>query len=165
MSSPTHSPDRRARLEYAVVDGQLRGTVSLSDGRTGSFASTTELERFLELGPRRLVLVQDARAGSGDDGLATLSATELTIARQALTGASNREIADALFYSVKSVEAYLTRVYRRLGIEGRGDLSVVAEALKDLEPRDDEANKISGGGRTSETVVVTETALVELLLC
>jgi DNA-binding CsgD family transcriptional regulator len=166
MSSPPKSSEhRRARLEYAVVDGELRGTVALSDGSTGAFASAAELQRVLELGTRRLVLVNDAGVRSGDDGLAALSSTERAIARQALAGASNREIADALFYSVKSVEAYLTRVYRLLGIEGRGGLRVVADELEDLELRDEEGERVVGGsGAGSATQAATRTAVVELLL-
>jgi DNA-binding CsgD family transcriptional regulator len=155
----------RARLEYAVVDGELRGTVALSDGSSGSFASAAELRRLLELGTRRLVVVDDAYAHSGDDGLAALSSTERAIARQALAGASNREIAAALFYSVKSVEAYLTRVYRSLGIEGRGGLHAVADDLQDLELRDDEAAHVVGGSAAGTgTAAAVRTAVVELLL-
>lgn len=39
-----------------------------------------------------------------------------------LEGATNREIAAALFVSVKTVEATLTRVYRKLGIRSRVDI-------------------------------------------
>jgi DNA-binding CsgD family transcriptional regulator len=165
MSARLHSPrPRRARLEYSVIDGQLHGTVRLSDGSALPFASAAELERCLELVPPRLVLVDDNRARSGDDGLAPLSPTERAIARQALAGDSNREIAKALFYSVKSVEAYLTRVYRRLGIEGRSGLPLVADALEDLEPRDDEAQRVAGGAGSTSTPVRTGTAVVELLI-
>lgn len=166
MSSPLKSSEpRRARLEYAVVDGELRGTVALSDGSTGAFASAAELQRVLELGTRRLVLVGDGRVHSGDDGLAALSSTERAIARQALAGASNREIADALFYSVKSVEAYLTRVYRSLGVEGRGGLHAVADDLEDLELRNDDAERIVGGSAAGTgSATASRTAVVELLL-
>jgi hypothetical protein len=61
------------------------------------------------------------------------------MAKAALAGASNREIAIALCYSVKSVEAYLTRVYRRLGIEGRSGLPAVADEFEDLEPQHEQA--------------------------
>jgi DNA-binding CsgD family transcriptional regulator len=37
-------------------------------------------------------------------------------------GASNREIATTLFLSVKTVEAALTRVYRRAGVRSRAQL-------------------------------------------
>ncbi len=39
-----------------------------------------------------------------------------------MEGATNREIAARLFVSVKTVEATLTRVYRKLGIRSRVDL-------------------------------------------
>ncbi|MFC7483444.1 helix-turn-helix transcriptional regulator [Luedemannella flava] len=38
-------------------------------------------------------------------------------------GASNREIAAQLFLSIKTVEATLTRVYRKLGVRSRTQLS------------------------------------------
>ena len=37
-------------------------------------------------------------------------------------GDSNREVADALFVSVRAVEANLTRIYAKLGIRGRAEL-------------------------------------------
>jgi len=39
-----------------------------------------------------------------------------------LTGASNREVAERLFVSVKTVETHLTRIYRKLGVRSRGQL-------------------------------------------
>ena len=38
-------------------------------------------------------------------------------------GRMNKEIAAALFMSVHTVEAHLTRVYRKLGIRSRGQLA------------------------------------------
>jgi len=153
---------QRVLVEYAVVDGRLRGTVSIPDGRIMPFADTAELERCLELGPiRRLVLVDDPGARGGEDGLVALSPTERQIAKAALAGATNREIATELCYSVKSVEAYLTRVYRRLGIGGRSGLPVVADALEDLEPSAEHAELVAGG---TTAATATNTAVVELLV-
>ncbi|URN14370.1 helix-turn-helix transcriptional regulator [Streptomyces radiopugnans] len=39
-------------------------------------------------------------------------------------GASNQEAAARLFLSVKTVEARLTRIYRKLGVRGRAQLAV-----------------------------------------
>ena len=62
-----------------------------------------------------------------------LTATELLIAGMVRDGASNREIATRLYLSVKTVEATLTRVYRKLGVRSRTQLSsrlAVAEAAQ-----------------------------------
>jgi DNA-binding CsgD family transcriptional regulator len=55
--------------------------------------------------------------------LAALTATEAGIATMVREGASNREIAARMFLSVKTVEAALTRVYRKLGVRSRTQLS------------------------------------------
>ncbi len=46
----------------------------------------------------------------------------LGAARLASEGLSNREIAQALFVTVKTVELHLTNSYRKLAIPGRGQL-------------------------------------------
>lgn len=51
-----------------------------------------------------------------------LASTERQVAALVLEGATNREIAARLFISVKTVEATLTRVYRKLGIRSRVDI-------------------------------------------
>ncbi|GAA1422198.1 LuxR family transcriptional regulator [Streptomyces thermospinosisporus] len=53
------------------------------------------------------------------DGLAAM---ERQVAALVMEGATNREIAARLFISVKTVEATLTRVYRKLGIRSRVDI-------------------------------------------
>ena len=52
-----------------------------------------------------------------------LTPTERRIAELAATGAQNKEIAGALFVSVKTVEANLSRVYAKLGIRSRVELA------------------------------------------
>ena len=52
----------------------------------------------------------------------SLTAGELRVARAAATGASNREIADELFLSVKTIEMHLTRTYQKLAIRHRNQL-------------------------------------------
>jgi DNA-binding CsgD family transcriptional regulator len=51
-----------------------------------------------------------------------LTATEEQVARLAALGHTNREVAQALFISPKTVEANLARVYRKLGIASRAEL-------------------------------------------
>jgi DNA-binding NarL/FixJ family response regulator len=52
-----------------------------------------------------------------------LTPTELRVAELAAHGARNKEIAGALFVSVKTVEANLSRVYAKLGIRSRVELA------------------------------------------
>jgi DNA-binding CsgD family transcriptional regulator len=55
--------------------------------------------------------------------LKELSPQELRVARIAARGQNNSEVAAALFVSRKTVEAHLTRVYRKLGIRSRTELA------------------------------------------
>ncbi|WP_313409446.1 helix-turn-helix transcriptional regulator, partial [Aeromicrobium sp.] len=52
-----------------------------------------------------------------------LTAREREIATLAAAGASNRQIADRLTLSVRTVEGHLYRVGRKLGVSERGDLA------------------------------------------
>jgi DNA-binding NarL/FixJ family response regulator len=52
-----------------------------------------------------------------------LTPQELQVARAIGEGLSNTEAATALFLSRKTVEAHLTRIYRKLGIRSRSDLA------------------------------------------
>jgi DNA-binding CsgD family transcriptional regulator len=51
-----------------------------------------------------------------------LTPQELQIALQVAEGRSNREAAEALFLSPKTVEFHLTRVYRKLDVNSRAEL-------------------------------------------
>jgi DNA-binding CsgD family transcriptional regulator len=66
---------------------------------------------------------------SGGEGL---TPTETRVAELAANGASNREIAAALFIEVKTVEANLTRIYGKLGVRSRAGL---ATALAGRQPQ------------------------------
>ena len=55
--------------------------------------------------------------------LASLTAQERHVAATVASGLSNAEAARRLFLSPKTVEVHLTHVYRKLGIEGRGQLA------------------------------------------
>ena len=61
----------------------------------------------------------------------SLSPQELQIAQMAGSGLSNREIGDRLFLSHRTVGAHLYRVFPKLGIASRSELSA---ALASLEP-------------------------------
>ena len=136
---------RRARIEYVVHSGVLSGTVTFPGRPSQRFETAGELERCLGRGAGGLVLVDASHVPSDEQAdLTALTPTEQAIAQRAAAGASNREIADALYYSVKSVEAYLTRIYRRLGIEGREGLGSIVK-VDDLEPPEGDRELVGGG--------------------
>lgn len=55
-------------------------------------------------------------------GVDALTASELRTVKLVAGGLSNREAAERLFVSVRTVETHLTHVYEKLGIEGRSEL-------------------------------------------
>ena len=65
-----------------------------------------------------------------------LSARELEVASLAAAGLANKQIADRLYLSVRTVESQLQRAYEKLGIRRRSDLG---EALQ--PGWDDRANQ------------------------
>jgi DNA-binding NarL/FixJ family response regulator len=59
------------------------------------------------------------------DPAALLTGQELLIARQAAGGMTNKEIADSIYLSHRTVGAHLHRAYAKLGISRRSQLSGV----------------------------------------
>jgi DNA-binding NarL/FixJ family response regulator len=55
-------------------------------------------------------------------GVEALSPSEYRVARLAAEGQRNRDIAQALFVTTKTVEVHLSACYRKLGIASRTDL-------------------------------------------
>jgi DNA-binding CsgD family transcriptional regulator len=81
---------------------------------------------FEEIGARlwaekarsELKRISGRRRASGE-----LTETERRVAALAAQGLSNKEIAAALFMSVHTVSAHLTRIYRKLGVRSRTALA------------------------------------------
>ena len=74
--------------------------------------------------PRRLVRT----------GVDALTASELRVARLAAGGASNREIAQALYVSRKTVETHLGAIYRKLDVSARERLGDLLAAADEAQP-------------------------------
>jgi RNA polymerase sigma factor (sigma-70 family) len=64
-----------------------------------------------------------ARRRNVDVAVDALTPQEARIARLAAEGASNPEIADQLYVSRRTVEAHLTKIYSKLGINSRTQLA------------------------------------------
>jgi len=92
----------------------LREGLQLADGMGAApliLAARHEL-RALGLRPRRAAV-------TGPD---SLTPAERRVAEMAASGLTNRQVAEALFVTVKTVETHLARVYQKLGLGSRAEL-------------------------------------------
>ena len=125
-------PFERARtlLTYGNV---LRRETDASAARDALGEALAEFER---LGARRFAGATQqelkhvgGRAAAGEH---TLTGAEERVSRLVAAGLTNKEAAARLYVTVSTVEAALTRVYRKLGVTSRSQL---ARALGDDRPR------------------------------
>jgi DNA-binding NarL/FixJ family response regulator len=109
-------------------------------GATAKARAVAEAMRCAGLpAPRTLFEPTDAAAA---DGPAPLTARERSVARLVHEGRSNQQIAHMLDISVKTVEAYLTRLYRKTSCSSRVELAVAVTERRlyltenDIEEKD-----------------------------
>jgi DNA-binding CsgD family transcriptional regulator len=76
-----------------------------------------------------------ARIGLRPPAPLGLTPTEERVAEMVAAGHTNREVAQALFLSVHTVEDNLTRIYRKLGIRSRTELAAQRSGLASQHPR------------------------------
>jgi DNA-binding CsgD family transcriptional regulator len=94
---------------------------------------TAALEEFEALGA--VTFIERARTELGRVGLRPPASQELTeterqIAELTATGLTSAEIANRLFLSTKTVSANLTRIYRKLGVRNRAELTASLAASR-----------------------------------
>ncbi|MCL6671603.1 helix-turn-helix transcriptional regulator, partial [Streptomyces panaciradicis] len=129
----TSAQDRLARLGYGLEEARAAFALAgLHRGRPGptSYDEAARLFRRCRALPWLRQAEAAAVAGrvepnppaAASEGLEGLASMERQVAALVMEGATNREIAARLFISVKTVEATLTRVYRKLGIRSRVDI-------------------------------------------
>ena len=58
---------------------------------------------------------------------AALTPSETRVARMAAEGMTNRDIAQALFVTPKTVEVHLSNAYRKLGVRSRRELQAALQ--------------------------------------
>jgi ATP/maltotriose-dependent transcriptional regulator MalT len=115
-------PFRAARAFFTL--GEVRRRSRQKAAARAAFEAA--LERFTELGAAVWVertRVELGRVASRRPAGSPLTETERRVAELAGAGQTNREIADALFMSVHTVEAHLTRIFRTLGVQSRTELA------------------------------------------
>jgi DNA-binding NarL/FixJ family response regulator len=125
----------------ALLEGRARGAAG---DRPRAIALLTEAEAALDgFGARRSrdEAVRELRAlgrrvvrpaaPGGDGPLAGLTAREREIAELVADGRTNREVAEQLVLSAKTIEAHLRNIYAKLGIRSRVELTRAASRVPD----------------------------------
>jgi DNA-binding CsgD family transcriptional regulator len=100
-----HPRDARLPLEEAIDSARRLGAVSLAERAMDELQAAGGR-------PRRQAL----------SGVESLTPGQLRVAKMAAEGLSNREIAEALFVTRRTVETHLTQVYGKLEIGSREEL-------------------------------------------
>jgi DNA-binding CsgD family transcriptional regulator len=119
-ASPMVFDHARALLTLGQIHRRFREKAAARD------ALQRALEVFERLGAEQFAARarQDlARIGLRPAAGLALTETERRVAELAATGRTVRQVGDELFISPKTVEANLTRVYRKLGLSGRAELA------------------------------------------
>jgi DNA-binding NarL/FixJ family response regulator len=98
--------DGRAALSRALERAEAGGADALADRAVAELEASGTPTRRHEL-----------------DGVAALTPSERRATELAALGATNREIAQTLFVTPKTVEVHLSRAFRKLGVAGRRDLA------------------------------------------
>jgi DNA-binding CsgD family transcriptional regulator len=114
-------PFERARLR--LVEGRLQRR--LRQKRLARAALDDAVATFTRLGAKRFAERASAeldRIDPAAGGIAELTPTEHRVAGLLAEGRTVKAVAELAFMSPKTVEAHLTRVYRKLGISSRAEL-------------------------------------------
>jgi DNA-binding CsgD family transcriptional regulator len=107
---------RNRRTEARELLREALDAAHRSGARPLAEQAETEL-RATGARPRRVVLT----------GLDSLTASERRIAEHASQGLTNREIAQTLFVTARTVEGHLTSVFRKLQLASRDELHAALE--------------------------------------
>jgi DNA-binding CsgD family transcriptional regulator len=115
-------PFDRART-LLVYGAALRRAKRKADARDRLEQATAAFEALSASAFAARARAELARIGGRRRSEGGLTATERQIAELVAEGRSNKEVAAALFVTVKTVEANLSRVYAKLGLRSRAELA------------------------------------------
>lgn len=127
------------QISRVELGAALRRAGHRREARTWLLLGRAEADACGAAGLVRHAAAELAAAGSRPrrmavNGSEALTASEERVCRLAARGLSNREIAQELVVSPKTVETHLSRVYRKLGVARRSELAAVLRAGSRAEP-------------------------------
>ena len=141
-TEPSHDPvDWNAAIADADSrgDGWLARAASELAVRVGSDAERSlarhRLERLGPWRPESLGVFDDDATPRDSVPIGRLSPAEMRVARCVTAGRTNREAADELFVSRKTVDFHLQQIFRKLGIRSRTELAVLVSQGSLVEAR------------------------------
>jgi DNA-binding CsgD family transcriptional regulator len=126
-------PFERARIELAYGE-RLRRAGAVSDARSHLAAALATFERlgatpWIERAANELRATGQTRVRAIAGGRAALTPQEFEIATLAASGLSNKEIAQRMFLSPRTVAAHLYRAFPKLGVTSRAGLRDALNSL------------------------------------
>ena len=117
------SPLRFDRARTLLIAGRIsRRAKAKSDARALLTEAEAEFASFGATAWQAQAAAELARVNVRPAAPAELTETERLVAELAASGLSNREVAARTFLAVKTVEANLAKIYRKLGIRSRAEL-------------------------------------------
>lgn len=115
----------RTLLTRAHVERRSRRAAASRAALAAAEATFAEIHARSWVEQVRAERAPEPAAATDDPLLGRLTETEAKIARLVCQGASNREIAERTYLSIKTVEATLTRIYRKMDVRSRTQLATL----------------------------------------
>jgi DNA-binding CsgD family transcriptional regulator len=121
---PLPLPYEKARVDFAYGLtlrrlGRRRDAAALLTAARSAFTAL-DAQVYVARCDRELKTGHPAPRGTTSD---VLTEQERTVAALVATGRSNREVANEMMLSVKTVQFHLTRIYTKLGVRSRAELA------------------------------------------
>jgi DNA-binding NarL/FixJ family response regulator len=116
LAEAGRTDEATAELQRAADDLDGCGAVRYRD------ATERELRKLGKVVHRRT-----RKAASASEALSELSERELEVARLVVDRKTNKEIAGELFVSLKTVEAHMRNLFRKLGVSSRIEVARTVE--------------------------------------
>ncbi|MEO3869299.1 AAA family ATPase [Nonomuraea sp. B12E4] len=136
---------RQPYAEARAQAGAAQAALGLGDRQEAAARLARARELASRLGAAALLAQLDvfgrrARLGGPDEAAdghpLGLTARELEVLREVTNGRSNREIAEALFISIKTVSVHVSNILAKLGVATRGEAAATAHRLRLFDAAD-----------------------------